>query len=283
MFSHDTHAHVFDLALPFVAPRRYTPKHAALPEDYLMHLDQHSLQCGWLIQPSFLGYDNSYIQQMIRKYQKRFVGVAVIDPALGPGQIETLDKAGFVGIRLNLDGKPMPDFAAPAWRTILRALRTHSWHVEIHCAAVGLGKLLAPLIDADIKVVVDHFGRPDTEMGVEDPGFRNLLDFGSSRKVWVKLSASYRNGGAISVAGAVRGEAIAKAACPLLLAHFGMDRLVWGSDWPHTRHEAQTNFDASYAALECWIPDAPTRASILCQAPSLLLEGTRALATISMI
>ncbi|SDV47013.1 amidohydrolase family protein [Chitinasiproducens palmae] len=296
MIAHDTHAHVFALTLPFVQPRRYTPERAAPPSDYLAQLDAQGVGCGWLVQPSFLGFDNRYIAETIACYPRRFVGVAVIDPALGVAQLDPLDQAGFVGIRLNLDGQPLPDFDAPVWRALLPELRARGWHIEVHRDADDLAALLAPLVDANVKVVVDHFGRPDAVQGVDDPGFRRLLAFGASRGVWVKLSAAYRNGGVpvargaqtthapfdvYGVDGAARGEAIARQATPLLLEHFGAERLVWGSDWPHTRYEAQADFAATYAALEGWVADPTARRTIRCVAPAALLSDTHAGATLA--
>ena len=45
-----------------------------------------------------------------------------------------------------------------------------------------------------MPVVVDHFGRPDPRLGVDDPGFRYLIETGATGRVWVKLSGAYRNG-----------------------------------------------------------------------------------------
>ena len=93
--------------------------------------------------------------------------------------------------------------------------------------------ILQPLLEAQVNVVVDHFGRPDPALGVDDPGFAALLAAGRSRRVWVKISGAYRNGAN------GRGEAIAQAAMPRLKDALGLDRLVWGSDWPHTQFESQ--------------------------------------------
>jgi predicted TIM-barrel fold metal-dependent hydrolase len=121
--------------------------------------------------------------------------------------------------------------------------------------------------------VVDHFGRPDDSLGVDDPGFRYLLSLGTTRRVWVKLSASYRNGSGR------RGEATAGAAVALLRSAFGLDRLVWGSDWPHTLFEDSVSYTTQRLLLEQWFPDAADRQVVLLETPARLfsfIDGPRA-------
>jgi predicted TIM-barrel fold metal-dependent hydrolase len=38
---------------------------------------------------------------------------------------------------------------------------------------------------------------------------------------------------------------------------------VWGSDWPHTQHQDQTDYARSLGALADWVPDAAQRRRIL--------------------
>jgi predicted TIM-barrel fold metal-dependent hydrolase len=107
--------------------------------------------------------------------------------------------------------------------------------------------------------VIDHFGRPDAALGIDDPGFRYLLTIAGSGKAYVKLSAPYRV-----------GSDLADAAAPLLLDAFGPDRLLWGSDWPHTQFEAQADAKACRRALDHWVPDPVQRAAILSTTPARL-------------
>jgi len=111
-----------------------------------------------------------------------------------------------------------------------------------------------------VDVVVDHFGLPDPELGVDDPGFRALLAL-ASRRVWVKLSGQYRN-----------GPGLAAKAMPLLRGAFGLDRLVWGSDWPHTQFERAVNYSEALAQLAAWVPDPAERGVVLADTPARLFH-----------
>ncbi|WP_040499906.1 amidohydrolase [Ideonella sp. B508-1] len=260
----DCHAHVFRRDLPMPDRRRAPSGYDATPQDYLHMLDTHGLSHGVLIQPSFLGTDNSYMVEALRAHPDRLRGVAVVETGITPDALQALAAAGVVGIRLNLIGLPTPQFNSAPWRALLPQLKELQWQVEVHQIASQLEPVIDPLLAAGLNVVVDHFGRPDETLGVNDPGFRYLLSTGRSRQVWVKLSAAYRNGGH----GA--GEATALAALPLLKASHGLDRLIWGSDWPHTLFEHSADYGTERHLLDRWLPDPAERAIVLRSTPQAL-------------
>ena len=262
----DTHAHVFRRDLLMVAGRRYTPDFDATPEDYLRQLEASGVARGVLVQPSFLGTDNHYLIEALKLYPQRLRGVAVVEPNVSTAQLEEFAAAGVVGIRLNLAGQPIPDFTAAPWPELLKQLVKLDWHLEIHREAKDLPVILAPLLQTGVNLVVDHFGRPDPKSGTDDPGFRALLVAGASRRVWVKLSGSYRNGAD------GRGAAIARAALPLLRESFGPARLVWASDWPHTQFEKTASYPAVCAERDTWFTDAAERTAILQTTPAKLFN-----------
>lgn len=262
----DTHAHVFERGLPLANARRYAPGYDAPLSAYLAQLDAHGVSHGVLIQPSFLGMDNSYLLAAIKQAPQRLRGVAVIDPTAPESFLAQLNAEGIVGIRLNLIGAPDPQLKSPAWQAALAHLHALDWHVELHVEARRLPTLLPPLLEAQVNVVVDHFCRPDPRLGVEDPGFAALLVAGRTRRVWVKISGAYRNGDA------GRGEAIAVAAMPRLKEALGMDRIVWGSDWPHTQYESQVSYDKARAFVDVLLPDAADRQQVLVDTPAQLFR-----------
>lgn len=263
----DTHAHIFQRGLKLADVRRYAPGHDALLDDYLGMLDRHGIARGVLVQPSFLGIDNSYLLAGLRRTPGRLRGIAVVGPDATPDALAGMQAAGVVGIRLNLVGNAaLPDFADARWRALLRRVADLGWQVEVHREAGRLPAVLQPLLDAGLNVVVDHFGRPDPVLGVDDPGFRFLLDAASTRRLWVKLSGAYRNG-----AGG-RGQQVALDAIPLLRRAFGMERLLWGSDWPHTQFEKNTDYGSARRALDAWLPDPEERRIVLVDTPQALFQ-----------
>lgn len=251
----DTHAHVFHRGLKLAPGRRYAPDYDAPLSLYLQQLDQNAISNGVLVQPSFLGTDNSYLVECLKSTNGRLRGIAVVDTGIATNDLRALDGAGVVGIRLNLVGQPLPDLTLPEWKTLLAEIKALGWQVEIQRNAGDLATLAPKLIDLGVNVVLDHYALPDPKLGVADPGLQSILKLGASRKVWVKISAPYRNGAG--------GEAFAKQAYPLLREAYGIDRLLWGSDWPHTQFEARESYAKNRKFLDELVTDADERARVL--------------------
>ena len=64
----------------------------------------------------------------------------------------------------------------------------------------------------------------------------------------------------------------ARPAAPLLLAAFGPDRLMWGSDWPHTDTDLDsvTTYPKTLQLVEELVTDAAARQKILVDTPARL-------------
>jgi 2-pyrone-4,6-dicarboxylate lactonase len=78
-------------------------------------------------------------------------------------------------------------------------------------------------------VTIDHMGRLDASLGLEQKPFQDLLRLMEDDKIWMKVSGADR----ITKAGPPYADAIPFA--QKLVAEFG-DRCVWGTDWPHPNH-----------------------------------------------
>ncbi|WP_431081473.1 amidohydrolase family protein [Pseudomonas thivervalensis] len=261
----DCHAHVFSRELELVAGRRYTPDYDATLAQYLSHLHAHGLSHGVLVQPSFLGTDNRYLLAALRQAPEQLRGVVVVARDVSRAELDDMARLGVVGVRLNLMGKALPDFRDAAWKDFLGHIAELDWHVELHASLADLPGLMGQLLPLGIKLVVDHFGRPEARLGPDQPGFAQLMALGQGGHVWVKVSGIYRLG-----ATAAQNLEFARASLTLLQRSFGPERLVWGSDWPHTQHEANVGFEtvmAQLRALEC---SASQTHALMVQAPRAL-------------
>jgi predicted TIM-barrel fold metal-dependent hydrolase len=232
---------------------------------YQHNLQGHGLSHGVLVQPSFLGTDNRYLLNALRQAPEQLRGVVVVDREISRSDLDEMDRLGVVGIRLNLMGKALPDFSEPQWAVLFGHIAELDWHVELHRHVADLPGLIRALMPFGVKVVIDHFGRPDARLGLDQPGFRDLLELGLGGRLWMKVSGIYRLEGSEQ-----ENLDFARAALPLLLQSFGAQRLVWGSDWPHTQHENRVSYGSvveQLRALEC-SPQAMR--SLLIEAPQVL-------------
>jgi predicted TIM-barrel fold metal-dependent hydrolase len=253
----DAHAHVFTQALAFAGERRYTPQYDATLQDWRSLLDAQGVSHGVLVQPSFLGSDNSYLLEALMLAPERLRGVAVVDADVSHAQLQRMARLGVVGIRLNLMGKSLPDLTSDEWRPLLEQVAALGWHVELHRQIEDIPALVAALKPYGVKIVVDHFGRPHAAFGVAHPTFKALLALGGG-DVWVKISGVYRLGGTDR-----ENLEFARAAIPLLIEHFGTHRLMWGSDWPHTQFEDQVSYASQFELLQQLVPWPRQRQAIL--------------------
>ncbi len=262
----DTHAHVFRRGLALANTRRHTPDYDATLAEYLSLLDVHGMSHGVLVQPSFLGTDNSHLVAALRAAPTRLRGVAVVAQEVAGSELQYLADAGVVGIRLNLFGLETPELQTPAWQTLLSRVNALGWHVEVHLQAARLEGVMPALLAAGCRIVVDHFGRPDPALGVLDPGFQYLLRQADSGRVWVKLAAPYRNWAAPACA------ASGRLATQQLLDAYTPERLMWGSDWPHTEHRHLASYPAATQWLDDWIDDPAQRRVVLADTPLRLFQ-----------
>ncbi|MEO6152941.1 MAG: amidohydrolase family protein [Croceibacterium sp.] len=262
----DTHAHIFLRDLPMAQGRRYAPDYDAPPAQYLGHLAANGIDRGVLVQPSFLGTDNSYLLGALQSHGDILRGIAVVDPDVSPASLIALHQSKIRGVRLNLIGQPTPDLSTPVWRAHLRHLADLNWLVEVQIEAARLQAIAPSILAGGPRLVIDHFGRPDTQLGIQDPGFRYLLGLGKTRRTWVKMSGAYRLSGPDSQSGGILATNAAKA----LIGSLGVDRLMWGSDWPHTQFEKVATYPSARAALDLWVPNQKQREAVLVQTPRAL-------------
>lgn len=267
----DAHAHVFERGLGLAAVRRYAPDYDATLANYLTRLEENGLSHGVLVQPSFLGTDNSYLLAALQQAPQRLRGVVVVERDIAFDALQRMDALGVAGVRLNLMSQPLPDFAESTWQRFFQDLRQLDWHVELHRPLEDLPGLVQPLLAMGCKVVVDHFGRPDARLGAEQPAFARLLELGESGRLWIKVSGIYRLGGAPE-----QNLHFAEKALSLMLQSLGPDRLLWGSDWPHTQHEQEVSFASEFERLRRLACAPPLRQHLLCDTAAQLFGFAQA-------
>ena len=120
------------------------------------------------------------------------------------------------------------------------------WHAEVFVDAGLLPELIPVFEGTPIALVLDHFGNPGAGERAVEATLEAAARLARTRAVWCKLSAPYR---------LVQGLDPARLAARWLEV-LGRDRLVWGSDWPWTRHEAGRNYGGAAASVDRWVPRA---------------------------
>lgn len=199
----------------------YIPTAYAPAETLIDEMDRHAIDRAVLVQPSYYGYDNSYLAESLRRFPTRFAGVCLVDPGsdtVGTDLAHWM-KAGCAGLRLNpvgdADGRWL---TAPVWEAAgaLEAVVC----LQIRADQLALLDRLAARFQG-VTIVVDHLGRADLS-DLNGPLFR----LARHPHVYVKVS------GIAAIAKSPHPHPDAHAFVAKLLAEFGADRLLWGSDFP---------------------------------------------------
>lgn len=235
----DSHFHVF--AAGEASPgARYVPAYDAGFHAWRAAASSAGVGRGVLVQPSFLGTDNTRLCAELREHAATLRGIAVIDPGWTPDQLRHLHSCGVRGIRLNLSGASHElrawRHAAAIWDEMFRL----GWHVEVHTDVGGLPYVL-PQLPSAMPLVVDHMAKP-VAASTSDATIAGLEARARRSPVHVKLSGAYRLGG--QDAGTV-----ARVLCDELGPH----SLLWGSDWPCTNYEAFADYSKLLEAVYDWV------------------------------
>lgn len=256
----DTHAHIFSAAGPFAPSARYRPRYEASIEQWLALWPDAGVTHGVLVQPSFLGTDNSQLLAALQARPAILRGVVVVDPSVTKAELQQWQELGVRGVRLNLLGvADFSIFGGPDWKRVFGSMADLGWHLEVQCEGERFASLLPVLRHLPLALVIDHFGLPDP--GLSDPctALAAILQAAKTQDVYVKLSAPYRLRGADPWAYA-----------SLYLAKLGADRLLWGSDWPWTNHERGRSYRECMSMLGAGVFSREEQSVILQHAPGRL-------------
>lgn len=251
----DSHFHVFAAGQGHRGAR-YVPGYDATFEAWSAAAKAAGVYRGVLVQPSFLGTDNTRLCAELDAHPDHLRGVAVISSQWSAERLRELHDRGVRGIRLNLAGVSHDVSAWAAAHALWDALLQLGWHVELHTDVGALPGVLVHL-PAAAPVVLDHMAKPAAASAM-DATIVALRERAGIAPVHVKLSGAYRLHGrdAGAVARVLHGE-------------LGESRLLWGSDWPCTNHEDQADYPRLLGALEAWV-GAEAAASALGRNPARL-------------
>ena len=197
-----------------------------------------------LVQPSIYGNDNNCLLDALEAIGPRHGrGVIGIDPdaPIDSAILEEMDELGVRGVRLNLKSTNV-EFTEDSLRVLLekyaRIVKDIGWVLELFIGMENMPLLEKVSGNLGVQLCIAHFGAPRLPPVNEraqpfDPydvhGFRALVNMLKRGDVWVKFSAAYRFDDDPEMRGV---EAMARE----LLARAG-DRVVFATDWPHTRFD----------------------------------------------
>ncbi|KAL6245472.1 hypothetical protein RBB50_007471 [Rhinocladiella similis] len=250
--SWDSHMHVFEPHSLDHDTAPYLPVPSDLPHALAFEASL-GLRNIVLVQPSCYEFDNTYLLRALKRLgPRRARGVVAFNPLTTTVQdLQSWHRMGVRGVRINLKSVN-ETMDRRAFETLLTryadAVRPLDWVIQLYIPMELAAWLedLGPILD--VKLCLDHFGCPDlssvstsssssqsstsvAETPVdpyEIPGFRSVVNLLARGKTYIKFSGAYR----------ISNDPHLRDLTPIakeLLRVAGPTRIVFATDWPHTR------------------------------------------------
>jgi L-fuconolactonase len=178
------------------------------------------------------GHDCRYLVEAVRAHPDRFIGVFSID-SLADDALDQMKRwlgEGMAGMRLFTTGSTMPGQASwlgdpksyPAWEYA----EAHDVPVCLQMTMEGIPVLRDLLLRfPKVRVLLDHLARPDLSDGPPYAKAEALFDLARFPGVYLKLTNR-------TVAAAAEGASTPSVFIAKVVAAFGADHVLWGSNFP---------------------------------------------------
>lgn len=219
----DAHFHIIDHGFPIIPNNGYTPPNYPLG-DYLAAAEPLGVRGGAAVSGSFHGFDQSYLEAVLPRLGKGWVGVTQVPDDIADAEIARLAGIGVRALRFNMFRGRIDSVDG----LIALASRAHAvgrWHAEIYADAAALKPHVGRLAKLP-QLVIDHLGM--TEEGL--PVTLDLVGAGAK----------------VKATGFGRVRLDVRKALERIHAK-DPSALVFGTDLPSTR--ARRPFEASDIAL----------------------------------
>ncbi len=261
----DTHIHIIDPRFPLVEQPVYQPP-VATARDYQAVQRRLGLEKVLIVQSSTHGTDHACLLDAITQLGPGARGVGMVGAAVTDAELRRLSDGGVCAARfLMTPGGVVAWNEAAALATRVSAF---GWLINLQIRGNTLLDRFDEIARLPGRVVVDHIGNFGP-VAPDDPAVHALLRLIDGGRVWLKLSAPYAGGAMGAMPYAASGP-LARA-----FARHAPERLIWGSDWPHTfltQVHGQPAPDAAglFDLLLDWVDDPAVRHSILVDTPEQL-------------
>ena len=171
--------------------------------------------------------DNRCLLDAIACAPEVFKGIAVVPNDISLEALQQFKSQGVIGVAFNpsLMGFDFYSNIEP----LLQQLKQLDMWAQFQVENDLLLDFLPMLSRVDVKMMVDHCGRPHLDAGVSQAGFQALLALGREGRAVVKISGFAK----FSQVGYPFADT--RAFTDLLVREFGLGNCVWASDWPYLK------------------------------------------------
>ena len=262
----DCHCHLLDpVGFPYTASTPYRPAGQEISTAAQLHhvMRAHGVSHALLVQPnSGYGEDNSCMLAAIAANPRRFRGVGVVRHDVSLDELQRLKQAGVVGVAFNVPFHGLDYYLNT--KRLLEKLEQLDMFLQIQVESDQLLALMPLLQTSRLRLLIDHCGRPNVALGLEQPAFHALLALGRSGRANVKLS------GYIKFSRQSHPYEDAWPFVRALVEAFTPDACMWGSDWPFLRAPERVDYAPLLTLFAEMFPHEADRRKILYETPARL-------------
>ena len=262
----DCHVHVLDPErFPYGANTHYRPmgQEMGTAAQLAAVLDAYGTRHALLVGPnSGYGLDNACMLDTIARGAGRYKGIAVVENDASVDELQQLNAQGVIGVAWNVTHYGVDHYRGA--EPLLEKLEALGMFLDIqveHDQLIAMRPLLAT---SGVRILVDHCGRPTVDAGLDQPGFRALLQLGASGRAIVKLS------GFVKFSRQPPPHEDARPFVQALVRAFTLERCLWASDWPYLRAPTRVDYGVLLGLLLRLFTDADERRKLLWETPRAL-------------
>jgi predicted TIM-barrel fold metal-dependent hydrolase len=252
---------------PYAATRKYTPPDAPLAQSLALH-DTLGIARGLVVHANTHGLDNAVDLDAVARSSGRYLAVVRLDAKATREGCQALHAAGARGVRFAFNPQHGGTLDQKVFEQVLKCIEGLGWFVELHFEGAAIPGLRKWLEGIPATVVIDHIGRVDVSAGVDQEPFRILCELMQRPNFWTKLSGADR----LTKQGPPYDDV---APFARRIAEIAPERVIWGSDWPHTGVFDAKRMPDDAALVNFLLEnfDGKTLDKILVENPERLLGG----------
>jgi 2-pyrone-4,6-dicarboxylate lactonase len=183
-----------------------------------------------IVHASVYDTDYSMITDILCREPDRdtYRGVVVINDSVKDKELDDLATLGVCGIRFHI-AKRYGAYPEEAFLRQVDRAKARGWHVRLHMDGPDLLEYADALEQIkDCNVSIDHMGRIDFSLGLDQPAVRWILKMLKRENWWMMAS----NGNRTSAFESGWDDAVPFGRAYIETAP---DRIIWSTDWPHVR------------------------------------------------
>ena len=233
-------------------------------ETYKKIAEDLQLDRAVFVQAKVFGCDNTCLLDAIEKFgRKNSVGIAVVTNEISDPELKRLNDGGVKGLRFSVWNPANAVVSFEDCLPLSKRACDFDWNMQLHMSAKQLVERADIIRQIPGKVVIDHMGRMDRQLGVNDPALPVLFSLIDRGNVWVKLSGPYL----------LTGKGFPWDDCLELarrIATYAPERVVWGSDFPHVTEKVKPDEAFLTSMIADWLPDEKDRKLALVTNPEEL-------------